>query len=54
MKVSEAIDFAQAVRPQRVIAIHDGQLNQRGLASVNRWLSSTIPGYRRLAPGQIA
>jgi L-ascorbate metabolism protein UlaG (beta-lactamase superfamily) len=35
MKLCEAIDFVRAVRPARAFPIHDGQLNERGMGSVN-------------------
>ncbi|MFI7081706.1 MBL fold metallo-hydrolase [Micromonospora sp. NPDC049903] len=54
LKLTEAIDFAVAVEAERVVAIHDAQLNERGLASVNGWFSETVPGYRYLAPGETA
>jgi L-ascorbate metabolism protein UlaG (beta-lactamase superfamily) len=53
MKMAEAIDFVRAIRPQRAFAIHDAQLNDRGLASVNGWLAEeTDNGYRYLAPAE--
>ncbi|MGH3313634.1 MAG: MBL fold metallo-hydrolase [Streptomyces sp.] len=53
MKTAEAIDFVNAVKPQRAFAIHDGQINERGLSSVNRWLAEeTDSGYRYLRPGE--
>jgi len=58
MKLSEAIQFARDLRPQRLIAIHDGMLNERGFGLVDRLLGSTlvgvdgaIPTYRHLAAG---
>lgn len=51
MKLDEAIDLVKAVRPARSIAIHDAQLNERGLASVNGWLGRTTDGYSYLEPG---
>ncbi|MFI7026921.1 MBL fold metallo-hydrolase [Micromonospora sp. NPDC049900] len=54
LKLTEAIDFAVAAEAERVVAIHDAQLNERGLASVNGWFSETVPGYRYLAPGETA
>jgi len=38
LKTAEAIDFVQAVAPQVAIGIHDAQVNERGLASINGWL----------------
>ncbi len=54
LKMAEAIEFLQAVRPIRAFAIHDGLLNQRGLTGVNSWLASAGPDYRWLAPGKSA
>ncbi|MEU8612828.1 MBL fold metallo-hydrolase [Actinoplanes sp. NPDC048791] len=53
LKMGEAIDFVRAVNPRRAFAIHDGQVNDRGLASINGWLTeATDNGYRYLAPGE--
>lgn len=55
LKLTEAIDFAGAVDPRRVFPIHDAQLNDRGLASVNGWFAETLGDrYRYLAPGETA
>ncbi|GAA0365512.1 MULTISPECIES: MBL fold metallo-hydrolase [Micromonospora] len=54
LKLTEAIDFATAVGATEVFPIHDAQLNDRGLASVNGWFTETVPGYRYLAPGETA
>jgi L-ascorbate metabolism protein UlaG (beta-lactamase superfamily) len=55
LKLSEAIEFAQAIKPKRAFAIHDAALNERGLSSVNGWFSREIgPAYRWLAPGETA
>lgn len=55
MKLDEAIDFVRSVNPRRTHAIHDAGLSDRGLASVNAWLSGvTDNGYRWLAPGETA
>jgi L-ascorbate metabolism protein UlaG (beta-lactamase superfamily) len=52
-KMGEAIDFVRAIRPDRSFPIHDGQVNERGLESINGWLGEeTGPGYRYLAPGE--
>lgn len=51
MRTGEAIDFVRAVRPERAIGIHDAQINERGLASVNGWLEEEgRTDYRWLAP----
>ncbi len=52
LKLAEAIDFVQAIRPERSFAIHDAQVNERGPASVNGWLAQETDGYRYLAPGE--
>ncbi|SCE91495.1 MBL fold metallo-hydrolase [Micromonospora mirobrigensis] len=55
LKLTEAIDFARAVDSARVVPIHDAQLNDRGLASVNGWFGETLGDrYRYLAPGETA
>ncbi|MFI9047434.1 MBL fold metallo-hydrolase [Streptomyces sp. NPDC053427] len=55
MKTDEAIDFVRAIEPERAYGIHDGQLNERGLGSLNGWLAAECDGrYRRLAPGASA
>jgi hypothetical protein len=53
LKLDQAIDFVRAVRPVRAFAIHDGQVNERGLSSINAWLTGEGgTGYRWLAPGE--
>jgi L-ascorbate metabolism protein UlaG (beta-lactamase superfamily) len=55
LKTAEAMEFARSVGPERSFGIHDGQLNDRGVASVNYWLAQTAGDrYRWLAPGQRA
>ena len=55
LKTDEAIDFVKAIGPRRTFPIHDAQLNERGLSSVNAWLAQeTGGGYRYLAPGESA
>ena len=55
VKMAEVIDFVRAIGPRRAFAVHDAQLNDRGLASVNGWLGEeTDNGYRYLAPGESA
>ncbi|WP_306321919.1 MULTISPECIES: MBL fold metallo-hydrolase [unclassified Streptomyces] len=52
LKTDEAIDFVRAVQPERAYGIHDGQVNQRGLDSLNGWLTEECGGrYHWLAPG---
>ncbi|MEO3778921.1 MBL fold metallo-hydrolase [Micromonospora sp. B11E3] len=53
LKLTEAIDFARAAAARRVLPIHDAQLNERGLASVNGWFAETLgDAYGWLAPGE--
>jgi L-ascorbate metabolism protein UlaG (beta-lactamase superfamily) len=55
LKMAEAIDFVNTVKPQRCHPIHDAQLNERGLESVNGWLGEeTDTDYRYLAPRESA
>jgi L-ascorbate metabolism protein UlaG (beta-lactamase superfamily) len=54
LKLDEAIDFVKAIGPRRAYGIHDAQLNERGLDSVNGWLAEQISAYRHLAPGTTA
>ena len=55
MKLVEAIDLVRAVAPRRAFAIHDAQVNDRGLGSINAWFTErTDCGYRYLAPGETA
>jgi len=55
LKTAEAIDFVRAVAPDRAFLIHDGQVNERGLSSLDSWLArETDAGYRYLAPGESA
>lgn len=52
LKTAEAIAFVRAVRPRLAVGIHDGQVNERGLASLNSWLAEECgTDYRWLAPG---
>jgi L-ascorbate metabolism protein UlaG (beta-lactamase superfamily) len=52
LKLDEAIAFVGRVDPEVALGIHDAQLNERGLESVNGWLSETCRAYRYLAPGE--
>lgn len=52
LKTAEAVAFVQAVSPQRAFGIHDGQIDERALASLNGWISEYgSTAYRWLAPG---
>jgi len=52
-RISEVIDFAREVGAPQSVAVHDGLLNDTGLAVVGRNLDALLPegGYRRLEPG---
>jgi L-ascorbate metabolism protein UlaG (beta-lactamase superfamily) len=53
LKLAEAIDFVRAVRPAAAVPIHDAQLNERGVAAVNAWISDDAGcDYRYLAPAE--
>ncbi|MGQ4487335.1 MBL fold metallo-hydrolase [Streptomyces sp. 372A] len=55
MKTDEAIDFVRAVQPDRAYGIHDGQINERGLSSINGWLADECGDcYRWLPPAASA
>ena len=54
LKLTEAIDFVKAIRPERAIAIHDAQINRRGLASAIGWLTDESGvDYRWVEPGTV-
>jgi L-ascorbate metabolism protein UlaG (beta-lactamase superfamily) len=54
-KVSEVVDYGRAVGAPRSVGIHDGLLNERGLALAQRQLSSMLgerdQEYLRIEPG---
>ncbi|WP_229399811.1 MBL fold metallo-hydrolase [Micromonospora okii] len=51
-KFSEVLDFIRAVAPRRAYALHDGLLNDNGLAVLNRqYAALSRTDYRRLEPG---
>lgn len=53
MRTSEAIDFVKEIRPRHAVAIHEAQLNHRGLASVNDWFAKELGDrYRYLKPAE--
>ncbi|CCB77517.1 MULTISPECIES: MBL fold metallo-hydrolase [Streptomycetaceae] len=56
-KFSEVADYVREVAPRRAYAVHDGLLNETGLAVYGRNLGPDGPGigeavYARLAPGE--
>jgi hypothetical protein len=40
----------QSVAPRRAFGVHDGQINERAISSINYWLGQ-IGGYQWMAPG---
>jgi L-ascorbate metabolism protein UlaG (beta-lactamase superfamily) len=51
LKTSEAVSFVREVRPARAHGIHDGQINERALSSINGWIGDHAgTDYRWLAP----
>jgi L-ascorbate metabolism protein UlaG (beta-lactamase superfamily) len=50
LKTAEVIAFLQSVAPRRAFGIHDGQINERAIASINSWLGQRNE-YEWLAPG---
>ena len=51
-KFSEVVDFIRAVAPRRAYALHDGYLNDNGLAVLDRqYTALSGTDYRRLEPG---
>ncbi|MBY8871490.1 MBL fold metallo-hydrolase [Micromonospora sp. PLK6-60] len=51
-KFSEVVDFIRAVAPRKVYALHDGLLNDRGYAVLDRqYAALSRSDYQRLAPG---
>jgi hypothetical protein len=52
LKTSEAVAFVRAVSPARAFGIHDGQINERALASINGWIGEHGgTAYQWLPPG---
>ena len=55
-KISEVIDYVRAVDADQAYAVHDGLLNDTGLAMAGGMLGGRGPGtptpYSRLAPGE--
>jgi L-ascorbate metabolism protein UlaG (beta-lactamase superfamily) len=51
-RISEVVDFGRAVGAGRAVAVHDGLLNDTGLAVVGRNLDALLgESYLRLVPG---
>jgi L-ascorbate metabolism protein UlaG (beta-lactamase superfamily) len=50
LKTAEAIAFFQSVAPRRAFGIHDGQINERAIGSINGWFGQRSE-YEWLAPG---
>ena len=54
LKTSEAVAFVREVAPSRAHGIHDGQINERALSSINGWIGEhSGTDYRWLAPGEV-
>jgi L-ascorbate metabolism protein UlaG (beta-lactamase superfamily) len=52
LKTSETVTFVREVRPARAFGIHDGQINERALASINGSIGEHGgTGYEWLPPG---
>lgn len=52
LKTSEAIDFANSVAPEIAIGIHEAQLNERGIRSINSWFADRCRcSYSWMPPG---
>lgn len=55
LKTQEAIDFVNAIKPRQTFGIHEAQVNDRGLTSLNSWFAlGTDADYQYLAPGETA
>ena len=50
LKTAEAIAFFESVGPRRAFGIHDGQINERAIGSINGWFGQRSE-YQWLAPG---
>jgi L-ascorbate metabolism protein UlaG (beta-lactamase superfamily) len=50
-RVGDVVDFARAVGATHSLAVHDGILNDNGLAITDRNLGGLVEGYQRVAPG---
>jgi L-ascorbate metabolism protein UlaG (beta-lactamase superfamily) len=50
LKTAEAIAFLQSAAPRRAFGIHDGQINERAIGSINGWLGQRSE-YEWMAPG---
>lgn len=52
LKTAEGIEFLRAAEYRRAFGIHDGQINDRGIESINHWYSIGSDGrYEYLPPG---
>jgi L-ascorbate metabolism protein UlaG (beta-lactamase superfamily) len=50
LKTAEAIAFFESVAPRRAFGIHDGQINERAIGSINGWFGQRS-AYEWMAPG---
>ena len=53
LKTAEAIALLQAVAPRRAFGIHDGQINERAIQSINGWLGCASCRYEWMPPGSV-
>lgn len=52
LKTAEAVDFMRASQYRRAFGIHDGQVNDRAIGSINRWYGiGSGHRYEYLPPG---
>lgn len=53
LKLTEAIDFVNAVRPARAFPVHDAAVNALGVRLTDRWLGqATDTDFRYWSPGE--
>ena len=56
LKIGEAMDFINTVKPARFIRTHDGLWNEFGIGTTNNWLKQASekfgPTYESLNPGE--
>jgi L-ascorbate metabolism protein UlaG (beta-lactamase superfamily) len=50
LKTAEALAFLQQAAPRQAFGIHDGQINERAIGSINGWFGQ-LRGYEWMGPG---